>query len=138
MFNGDLLDHLCLIVQYLNEHSFRRQLQAASFLQRKDEDLHAFSDEDELSSSEEVVNKGFDKKEFLLRFQASMTEAMSAAISAAMSEVISKLLDRPAKTCRNKQHKKLLHEEKAVTGKRELFPIWEYGLERGWIFKIVD
>ena len=24
------------------------------------------------------------------------------------------------------------------TGKRKLFPIWEYGLERGWTFKIVN
>ena len=26
----------------------------------------------------------------------------------------------------------------AHTGKRELFPIWEYGLGRGWTFKIVN
>ena len=25
-----------------------------------------------------------------------------------------------------------------VTGKREIFLIWEYGLERGWTFKIVN
>ena len=90
------------MVQYLNEHSFRRQLQAASFLHRKDEDLNAFSDEDELSSSEEVVNKGFDKKEFLLGFQASMTEALSAALSAAISAAMSEVLEQPAKTCGNK------------------------------------
>ena len=56
------------------------------------------SEEDELSSSKEVVNKGFDKKVFLLRFQVSMTAAMSAA----MSEVISKLLEQPVKTHGNK------------------------------------
>ena len=47
------------------------------------------SREDELSSSEEFVNKKFNKKEFLLSFQMSM----AAAISTAMSEVISKLLE---------------------------------------------
>ena len=25
-----------------------------------------------------------------------------------------------------------------ITGKRELFPIWKYSLERGWSFKIVN
>ena len=44
------------------------------------------SEEDELSSSDEVVNKEFDKKEFLLGFP----ENMAAAMSAAMGEVISK------------------------------------------------
>ena len=47
------------------------------------------SEEDELSSSDEIVNKEFDKKEFLLGFQKNMATAMSAA----MSEVISKLLE---------------------------------------------
>ena len=51
------------------------------------------SEEDGLSSSSEVVDKEFDKNEFLIRFQASITEA----ISTAMSEVISKLLKQPAK-----------------------------------------
>ena len=60
------------------------------------------SKEDELSSSEEFVNKEFNKKEFLLSFQMSM----AAAISTAMSEVISKLLEQPAKNCRDKQHRK--------------------------------
>ena len=63
----------------------------------------------ELSSSEEFVDKEFDKKEFLLRFQVSMTQAMSTA----MSEVISKLLEQPAKTCRNKQRRKNLCEREA-------------------------
>ena len=96
------------MVQYLNEHSFRRQLQAALFLQRKDEDLNAFSDEYEPSSSEEVVNKPFDKMEFLNKFQWSMTEVMFPA----MSQVISKLLEQPVKTCENKQCRKL--KEKAM------------------------
>ena len=90
------------MVQHLNEYLFRRKLQAASFLWRKDEDLNPFSDEDELTSSEEVVSKPFNKKEFLLGFQQNMTE------------VISKLLEKPMKFCGNKQHRKLLHEEKAV------------------------
>ena len=98
------------MVQYLNEYSFRRQLQAASFLQRRNKDLNAFSDEDELSSSEEVVDKPFDKMEFLNKFQWSMTVVMSTALS----QVISNLLEQPVKICRNKQHRKLLHEEKAV------------------------
>ena len=51
------------------------------------------SKEDELSSSSEVVDKIFDKKEFLIRFQVSITEAISTAIS----EVISKLLEQPMK-----------------------------------------
>ena len=51
------------------------------------------SNEDELSSSEEFVNKEFNKREFLLGFQVSMTEAMSTAMSTAMSEVISELLE---------------------------------------------
>ena len=56
------------------------------------------SEEDELSSSSEVVDKEFDKKEFQIRFQASITEAISTAIS----EVISKLLEQPTKKCRDK------------------------------------
>ena len=51
------------------------------------------SREDELSSSEEFVNKEFNKRELLLGFQVSMTEAMSTAMSTAMSEVISELLE---------------------------------------------
>ena len=67
------------------------------------------SKEDELSSSDEVVNKEFDKKEFLLGFQ----EKMAAAISAAMSEVILKLLERPTKNRGEKQHRKNLREKEA-------------------------
>ena len=63
------------------------------------------SKEDELSSSDKVVNKRFDKNELLLRFQVSMTEAISTAMSAAMSEVISKLPEQPVKTHGNKQRK---------------------------------
>ena len=65
------------------------------------------SKEDELSSSDEIVNQEFDKKEFLLGFQASMTEALSAAMSAAMSEVISILLEQPTKDCGEKQRRKI-------------------------------
>ena len=60
------------------------------------------SEEDELSSSDEVVNKEFDKKEYLLRFQ----EKMATAMSAAMSEVISKLLEEPTKNHGEKQCRK--------------------------------
>ena len=67
------------------------------------------SKEDELSSSDEVVNKECDKKKFLLRFQENMVTALSAA----MSEVISKLLEQPMKNCGEKQHRKNLHEREA-------------------------
>ena len=67
------------------------------------------SKEDELSSSDEIVNKEFDKKEFLLRFQENMVTAMSAA----MSEVISKLLEQPMKDCGEKQCRKNLCEKEA-------------------------
>ena len=69
------------------------------------------SKEDELSSSDEVVNKEFDKKEFLLGFQEQMTTAMSAAMSTAMSEVILKLFEQPTKDCGEKQRRKNLHEK---------------------------
>ena len=82
------------MVQYPNEHLFRRQLQAASFLQRKEEDLNAFSDEDELSSSQEVVGKLFDKMEFMNELQKNMTQ------------LIMKLIEQLVKTHRNKQHSK--------------------------------
>ena len=65
------------------------------------------SEKDELSSSDEVVNKEFDKKEFLLGFQEKMTTAMSTA----MSEVILKLLEQPMKDCRAKQRRKNLCEK---------------------------
>ena len=67
------------------------------------------SEEDELSSSEEVVNTEFDKKEFLLGFQ----ENMAAALSAAMSKVITKLLEQPMKNCGEKQRRKNLCEKEA-------------------------
>ena len=51
------------------------------------------SEEDELSSSGEVVNKKFDKKELLLGLQKTI------------SEVISKLLEEPTKNRREKQHR---------------------------------
>ena len=67
------------------------------------------SEEDDLSSSDDVVNKGFDKKIFLLGFQ----ENMAAAMSAAMSEIILKLFEQPTKNHGEKQHRKNLHERKA-------------------------
>ena len=67
------------------------------------------SEEDELSSSDEIVNKEFDKKEFLLGFQKNMATAMSAA----MSEVMSKLLEQPTKDRREKQRRKNLREKEA-------------------------
>ena len=59
------------------------------------------SEEDELSSSDEVVNKEFDKKELLLRLQKTI------------SKVISKLLDEPTKNCGEKQCRKSLHKKEA-------------------------
>ena len=67
------------------------------------------SKEDELSSSDEVVNKEFDKKECLLGFQENMVAVMSAG----MSEVISKLLEQPTKNHGEKQHRKNLHKKEA-------------------------
>ena len=67
------------------------------------------SEEDELSSSDEVVNKEFDKKKFLLGFQENMATAMSAA----MSKVISKLLEQPTKNHGEKQHRKNLRKREA-------------------------
>ena len=67
------------------------------------------SKEDELSSSDEVVNKEFDKKKFLLGFQ----EKMAAAMSAAMSQVILKLLERPMRNRGEKQCRKNLCEKEA-------------------------
>ena len=52
------------------------------------------SKEDELSSSSEVVDKEFNRKEFLIGFQA--------AIATTISEVISKLLEQPMKKRRDK------------------------------------
>ena len=69
------------------------------------------SEEDDLSSSKEVVNKEFDKKEFLLRFQENMVAAMSTA----MSEVISKLLEQPTKNHGEKQHRKIYTKERQNT-----------------------
>ena len=67
------------------------------------------SEEDELSSSDEVVIKEFDKNEFLLRFQENMVAAMTAA----MSEVISKLLEQPTKNRGEKQRRKNLRVREA-------------------------
>ena len=65
------------------------------------------SEEDELSSSDEIVNKEFDKKEFLLGFRENMATAMSVA----MSKVISKLLEQPMKDRGEKQRRKNLREK---------------------------
>ena len=71
------------------------------------------SKEDELSSSSEVVDMEFDKNEFLIGFQESITEAISTAIS----KVISKLLEQPVKKHGDKRCRKNLHdrEEKHLT-----------------------
>ena len=53
------------------------------------------SEEDELSSSDEVVNKEVDKKELILKLQKTM------------NEVISKLLEEPTKNRGEKQHRKM-------------------------------
>ena len=59
------------------------------------------SEEDELSSSDEVVNKEFDKKEFLHGFQKII------------SEVISKLPEEPVKNHGEKQCRKNLRKKEA-------------------------
>ena len=59
------------------------------------------SEEDELSSSDEVVNKEFDKNEFLHRFQKMI------------SGVILKLLEEPVKNHGEKQCRKNLHKKEA-------------------------
>ena len=64
------------------------------------------SKEDKLSSSDEVVNKEFDKKELLLRLQKSI------------SEVISKLLEEPTKNRREKQRRKNLCKKRGKTPHR--------------------
>ena len=71
------------------------------------------SEEDELSSSSEFVDKEFDKKELLIGFQANI----NVAISTAISEVISKLPEHPVKKCGDKQCRKNLcdREEKHLT-----------------------
>ena len=65
------------MVQYLNEHSFRRQLKAATLLQRKEKDLNAFSVGDEENSSEENVKKQFDKLEFMNKFHAGLMQLIN-------------------------------------------------------------
>ena len=59
------------------------------------------SEEDELSSSDEVVNKEIDKKEFLRGFQKTI------------SEVILKLLEEPMKNHGEKQRRKNLRKKEA-------------------------
>ena len=59
------------------------------------------SEDNELSSSSEVVDKEFDKTEFLNKFQTGL------------SKLISSLLEEPAKKCRDKQHRKNLREKEA-------------------------
>ena len=59
------------------------------------------SKEDELSSSEEIVDKEFNKTEFLNEFHEGI------------SQLISKSLEQPAETCRNKQRRKNLHDREA-------------------------
>ena len=64
--------------------------------------MNAFSDEDELSSSVEVVDKEFDKMEFLNKLHTSFFQ------------LITRLLEKSMKTCRNKQHRKLVCQDKAM------------------------
>ena len=59
------------------------------------------SDEDELSSSLEVVDKEFDKMEFLNKLHTGF------------SQLISRLLEKPAKKCGDKQCRKNLCEKEA-------------------------
>ena len=58
-------------------------------------------EEDELSSSDEAVNKEVDTKEFILEFQKTMNEA------------ILKFLERPTRNCGEKQHRKNLCKKEA-------------------------
>ena len=59
------------------------------------------SEEDELSSSSEVVDKKFNKTEFLNELHTGF------------SQLISRLLKKLAKKCRDKQCRKNLHEKEA-------------------------
>ena len=59
------------------------------------------SKEDELSSSDEAVNKEIDTKEFILELQKTM------------NEVIMKFLERPTRNRGEKQHRKNLREKEA-------------------------
>ena len=59
------------------------------------------SEEDELSSPSEVVDKEFDKMEF------------PNELYTGFSQLISRLLEKPAKKCGNKQHRKNLYEKEA-------------------------
>ena len=68
------------MVQYLNKDSFRRRLQAGSFLQREEEDVNVFADRDEANSSEEDVKEQFDKLEFIHKFHAELTQLMNQLI----------------------------------------------------------
>ena len=57
--------------------------------------------EDELSSSNEAVNKEVDTREIILELQKTM------------NEVILKLLERPMRNCGEKQRRKNIHEKEA-------------------------
>ena len=59
------------------------------------------SEEDELSSSDEAVNKEIDTKDFVLELQKTM------------NEVIVKFLERPMRNRGEKQHRKNLCEKEA-------------------------
>ena len=59
------------------------------------------SEEDELSSSDEDINKEIDTKEFILELQKTM------------NEVILKLLERPTRNRGQKQRRKNLREKEA-------------------------
>ena len=59
------------------------------------------SEEDELSSSDEAVNKEIDTKELILKLQKTM------------NKVILKLLERPTRNCGEKQGRKNLRKKEA-------------------------
>ena len=74
------------MVQYPNEHLFRRKLQAALFLQKKEEDLNEFLDGDEDNSSEEGVKEQFDKMEFLNKFYKGVNDMITHMITTIAEE----------------------------------------------------
>ena len=93
------------IVQYPNKHLLKRQLQAASFLQWKEEDMNEFSDGDEENSSGEDVKQCFNEVEFMNEFCARLMQVMD--------EGIMQSIDQLSEELEREQHRKHLHEEKA-------------------------
>ena len=102
----DWIKYAAHIVQYLNKHLFKRQLKAASFIQRKEEHLNEISERDEEISSGEDVEQCFDKVEFMNKFHSRLMQIMNEGIMQLMNQ----LANEPSR----KQHRKLLCKEKAV------------------------